>query len=92
MEEFRQEQGYGSFDEIRGRAVSNLRPAAELETVPGAPLVDLDRCNGCGLCVKPGHCFAVTLFDGKSVVDPVKCYGCGICVALCPTHALAFPM
>jgi NAD-dependent dihydropyrimidine dehydrogenase PreA subunit len=90
MELFRQEQGYGSYDEIVGQALVNLRPAAELETVIAAPLVDLERCSGCGGCVKPGHCFAVSLVDGKAVVDPAKCYGCGICVALCPTRALYF--
>jgi dihydropyrimidine dehydrogenase (NAD+) subunit PreA len=90
MEEFQQEQGYGSYGQIVGRALGNLRPAAELETVPGAPIVDLERCSGCGLCVKPGHCFAVTLADGKAVVDADLCYGCGICVALCPTNALSF--
>ena len=88
MEAFRQEQGYGTYEEIVGQALVNLRPAAELQTVAGAPLVDIERCSGCGGCVKPGHCFAVTLVDGKAVVDPVKCYGCGICVALCPTRAL----
>jgi TPP-dependent indolepyruvate ferredoxin oxidoreductase alpha subunit len=62
----------------------------ELEAVPGAPIVDLELCSGCGLCVKPGHCFAVTLVDGKAVVDPDLCYGCSICVALCPTRALSF--
>lgn len=91
MEEFRLEQGYGSYDEIAGRALANLRPAAELETLPGAPVVDLDRCTGCGFCVKPGHCYAITVVGGKAVVDPDLCYGCGICLALCPTSALSFP-
>jgi dihydroorotate dehydrogenase subfamily 1 len=90
MAEFQQEQGYGSYDQVVGRALGNLRPAAELETVPGAPIVDPELCSGCGLCVKPGHCFAVTLANGKAVVDAGLCYGCGICVALCPTHALSF--
>jgi len=89
MERFRQEQEYGSYDEITGLALHTLRPAAELETVTGAPTVDLERCSGCGWCVKPGHCFAVTLVDGKAVVDAALCYGCGICVALCPSQALS---
>jgi dihydroorotate dehydrogenase subfamily 1 len=92
MEEFRQEQGYDSYGDIVGRALPNLRPAAELETLSGAPVVHLERCSGCGFCVKPGHCFAVTLVDRKAVVDPEKCYGCGICIAVCPTNALSFPV
>jgi dihydroorotate dehydrogenase/NAD-dependent dihydropyrimidine dehydrogenase PreA subunit len=92
MERFRQEEGYGSYGEITGRALANLRPAAELEIIAGSPTVDLERCNGCGICVKPGHCFAVEIVDGKAVIDPVGCYGCGICVAMCPTHALSLPV
>ena len=91
MEEFRTEQGYSSYEAIIGRALANLRPAAELETLAGAPIVDLERCSGCGFCVKPGHCFAVSLVDGKAVIEPGLCYGCGICLALCPTNALSFP-
>jgi dihydroorotate dehydrogenase subfamily 1 len=90
MEKFVLDQGYKACDEIIGRALPNLRPAVELEALSGAPVVDLERCSGCGLCVKPGHCFAITLSDGKAVVDPAMCYGCGICVALCPHKALSF--
>jgi len=89
MERFREEQGCGSFSEIRGLALNSLRPAAELETIAGAPSVNLERCTGCGWCVKPGHCFAVTLVDGKAVIDADLCYGCGICAALCPSQALS---
>lgn len=88
MEKFMRDQGYNSYDEISGRALPNLRPAAELEALPGAPVVDVERCTGCGICLKPGHCFSIELLDEKAVVDEETCYGCGICVALCPTNAL----
>lgn len=90
MEKFMLDGGYNSYSEVIGRALPNLRPAAELVATPGAPIVDLERCNGCSLCLKPGHCFAITLVDDKAVVDPEKCYGCGICVAVCPHRALSF--
>jgi len=89
VEAFLADQGYASYEEIIGRAVPNLRPAADLEAVVGAPAVDMERCNGCGICLKPGHCFAITLVDDKAVVDPQQCYGCGICVAVCPRKALS---
>jgi dihydroorotate dehydrogenase subfamily 1 len=90
MERFRREEEYASYGEITGRALATLRPAADLETIVSAPTVDLERCSGCGICVKPGHCFAVAIVDDKAVIDPALCYGCGICVAMCPTHALSF--
>jgi dihydroorotate dehydrogenase subfamily 1 len=88
MERFRREEGYDSYSEITGRALANLRPAIDLEVVTGAPGVDLERCNGCGVCLRPGHCFAIDLVDEKARVDAGKCYGCGICVAVCPRDAL----
>ena len=90
MERFLDEEGYDSYDDVTGRALSNLRPAAELETVVDAPTVDLQRCNGCGICLRPGHCFAMELIGDKARVEADKCYGCGICVALCPQDALRF--
>jgi dihydroorotate dehydrogenase subfamily 1 len=92
MEKFMLDQGCRSYGEIVGRALPNLRPAAELETLPGAPVVDIERCTGCGLCLKPGHCFAITLVNEKAVVDADECYGCSICVAVCPHRALSFPV
>ncbi len=90
MERFLEEQGYRSWSEIIGRALPNLRAAADLEPLAGAPVVDLARCNGCGLCDKPAHCHAITIENKKAVVDAKECYGCGICIAVCNRKALAF--
>lgn len=90
MDRFVSEEGYDSYGDIIGRALSNLRPAAELDVVPGAPAVDPERCNGCGVCLRPGHCFAIDLVDDKAHVESHRCYGCGICVAVCPQEALFF--
>ena len=91
MKKFMREQNYSSYKEIIGRALPNIRPNVELEPLPGAPRVDPERCNGCGLCLKPGHCQAIRLEDSIAVVSDVDCYGCGICVAICPRKALYFP-
>lgn len=91
VERFAQEQGYSSCADITGRALSNLRPNSLLEPLPGAPRVDPTRCNGCGVCLKPAHCQAITLQDQIAVVSEAECLGCGICVAICPRHALQLP-
>ena len=90
MEKFLTEQGYGAWTDIVGKALPNLRAAADLEALPGAPVVDLERCNGCGLCEKPAHCHAITMVNNKAVVDAAECYGCGICIAMCNRKALSF--
>jgi dihydropyrimidine dehydrogenase (NAD+) subunit PreA len=89
MEKFLIDQGYSSYDEIIGLSLPALRAAAQLKASPGAAVVELDRCNGCGLCTRPGHCIAMSIVDGKAVVDVPRCYGCSICVAMCPHHALS---
>ena len=92
MDKFLSDEGYASYKDIVGLALPNIRPSIELETLPSAPVVDLERCNGCGICLKPGHCTAITLANEKALVDAAACYGCSICVAVCPRKALSVPV
>ncbi|MFH1084699.1 MAG: 4Fe-4S binding protein [Chloroflexota bacterium] len=91
MQRFMQAQGYRGYEELIGRSLPQFRAAEELRTLVGAPAVDEATCIGCGACLKPGHCDAITLVDGIAQVAPDACLGCGICVALCPVHALSLP-
>ena len=88
MKSFLREAGHSSYDEIVGRALGTIRPAHELEIVQGAAQVDSERCSGCGSCLKPGHCLAITMDKRAAHVDATQCLGCGICVALCPRQAI----
>ncbi|MCF8095000.1 MAG: 4Fe-4S binding protein [Desulfobacteraceae bacterium] len=52
------------------------------------PVVDQDRCNGCGFCVLycPPQCM---LADGEYFkADLAYCKGCGVCVKECPKQAI----
>ena len=56
---------------------------------PRRPVVNLERCTGCGDCVTRIHCPALGLrADGKSVVDFDVCVGCGLCAQVCPEGAI----
>ncbi len=90
MDQFIEEQGYGGYQDLVGRSIHTLRAAEDLETITGAPVVDPERCNGCGYCTKPGHCDAISIENGLASVHAEDCMGCGICIALCPRSALAF--
>jgi dihydroorotate dehydrogenase subfamily 1 len=88
MEEFMAEQGYTSYEDLIGLAAPLLRAAEDLKTIPGVAVVDADKCTGCGRCVKPGHCDAVTLVDKTAIIDSHECLGCGACAVLCPVQAI----
>lgn len=89
MEIYMEKMGYTSYDDIIGMSLKYLRSSSELEALDGWPVVDRDKCIGCGKCTKPGHCDAIELIDKKAVVHPKRCLGCGICISVCPTGAIS---
>jgi indolepyruvate ferredoxin oxidoreductase alpha subunit len=52
--------------------------------------VDLQKCNGCKVCVSMFGCPALTWHaDEKKVeVDSILCAGCGVCAQVCPLDAI----
>ena len=53
------------------------------------PIVDLEKCNSCNICVVfcPEGC--MKLGKKGATVDYDYCKGCGICAAECPIKAIA---
>jgi dihydropyrimidine dehydrogenase (NAD+) subunit PreA len=88
LKRYMEEQKVDSWDAIRGAALQYLTTPDELRVVAGTAWVDPQICNGCGLCLKPGHCTAVILEDRKASVNPERCIGCSVCVNLCPKKAI----
>lgn len=66
-------------ESIRGR---------EVVFHPAVAVVNEEKCNGCGICTKPGHCEAISIVNKKAVVNQELCLGCGVCESLCPRHAI----
>jgi dihydroorotate dehydrogenase subfamily 1 len=54
----------------------------------GVPLLDLELCNGCGLCELSCAEGAIQVVDGKAVIDEAPCSRCGLCLSRCRPGAL----
>jgi len=50
--------------------------------------VDLEKCTGCGMCVKACPFGAVQIKDKEAVIME-NCTLCGACVKICPVEAIA---
>jgi len=52
------------------------------------PLVDTDKCTGCGRCAEVCLYHAIVVLGGKTLVFPELCHGCGSCTLECPEKAI----
>lgn len=75
--------GYEGLAGVTGLAA---RPVATRVDAP--PLLDLDLCNGCGLCELSCDHDAIEVIDGKAVLHEDLCAQCGLCISRCRPGAL----
>lgn len=56
------------------------------------PIIDPEKCEGCGLCVGVCHLNALALVDNiVAFVVRVECDWCTDCEMVCPTGAISCP-
>ncbi len=88
---------YDSLEDIKGLALKHITDKPR-RTWALPPVVDTQKCIGCGLCEQVCDYDAVHVekieVDGKekevAVVNTTNCYGCGLCTSVCPTRAIHF--
>ena len=56
------------------------------------PVVDVFKCNGCGVCVKRCPPQIMGLVKGKAAILVQLCEECGICAEMCPIDAIHFEL
>lgn len=67
-----------------------LKPAIESTsdvTVP-VPIIDSERCTGCGECAEVCQFNALAVISGKAISFKNLCHGCGGCAFICPVDAV----
>lgn len=56
------------------------------------PIIDLERCTGCGHCVDVCPTDALgTVAEKANLVAPELCTYCTVCQDICPEDAIALP-
>ena len=56
------------------------------------PVIDLDKCNGCALCVTVCRCQALKIVNNIiTIIETEECGWCTQCEAVCPTGAISCP-
>jgi MinD superfamily P-loop ATPase len=57
-------------------------------TTSAKPIIDYEKCDGCGLCAKKCRFSALKMVKGKPKLNPFLCEGCGVCDIVCPQGAV----
>jgi ferredoxin len=56
------------------------------------PIIDLNKCDGCGLCVGVCHCNALAVIRNIiAITETAECDWCTDCEVVCPTGAISCP-
>ncbi len=64
-------------------------PPNEKEVKRMPPIIDADKCTGCGVCIEDCPNEVLVMKDDRSSVSDVdECVECGVCVDNCPEEAI----
>ncbi|MCR5482583.1 MAG: hypothetical protein K6F52_07310 [Clostridia bacterium] len=89
LEEWCDSHGISDVQEIRGKALKNLKSFDEMKIEPAISISDGRPCReGCNECVRSCVYNAIekTGNEVKAIGD--RCTGCGLCTSLCPIKKL----
>ena len=59
-----------------------------MKVVSLAPVVDLEKCIGCGICSKVCPAATIEMANAKANILLDGCRGCAACEQRCPVYAI----
>ncbi len=89
LKQYMREMGFSTIRDFRGLLFKNIAAADELRIQDGYAVVDLNKCNACGLCWSIGHCKAITHPNDVTTINKDRCLACSTCVDVCPRRAIS---
>lgn len=89
LRKYMEKQGYSRVAEFFSAGLKHISTPNKVSFKYVVAQVDKGKCNGCGICMKPGHCEAVRMRNKIAVIDKDLCVGCATCADLCPAEAIA---
>ena len=90
FEVWEREKKIKSINEIKGKALLNLKSFDEMKVEPVICSSNGETCvEGCRACIKGCMYDAIILGEGDVKIDKDLCTGCGVCLFVCPIRKLS---
>lgn len=89
MENWAEIHGYESVNQIRGKALNNMKSFDEMKFEPAVSTVlDMQCADECNRCYTVCVYDAIKINENNVTVDKSQCSGCGLCTFACPAKKL----
>ena len=89
LENWLDDHGLSSVDQIRGKALANMKSFDEMKIEPAVSTVQSVPCTeNCDKCIASSVYGAISRSETSINVDEQVCTGCGLCTFICPAKKL----
>lgn len=89
LEQWAAEKKITSVEQIRGKALKNLKSFDEIKIEPATSTASSVPCTAdCDRCSRACMYHAITKKEDSIYVDKERCTGCGVCTDICPAKKL----